>query len=277
MSLLHAFVLGIVQGLTEFLPISSSGHLILVPWLFGWNDFESDPELKKQFDVALHVGTAVAVLVYFRRDLGRIARAGLATLGTRKIASPDERLAWLLVMATIPGVVAGAVLSNVVSDSLSAPGLIAVMLALFSGVLFIADRVAGTRTIESVSVRDAVVIGVAQAVALQPGVSRSGITISAALFMGYDRASATRLSFLMATPIVLGACVFEAVKLFTSGGIPDDLVVAFLVGIAASGASGFVAISALLRFVRERTFGVFVVYRLALASLVLALIATGVR
>jgi undecaprenyl-diphosphatase len=275
-SLFHAFVLGLVQGLTEFLPISSSGHLVLVPWLFGWNDFD-DPELKKQFDVSLHIGTAIAVAIYFRTDLMRIAKAGLRTLAARRVETPDERLAWLLVLATIPGVIAGVLLDEIVADDLSSPGLIAIMLAAFSGVLYLADRCTGERTIESVSARDAVAVGVAQAVALQPGVSRSGITISTARFLGYDRPSATRLSFLMSMPIVLGACLYEAAKLFSSGGIPDDMVGAFAVGIATSAISGFIAIAALLRFVRERSFTPFVVYRLGLAALVLLLIATGVR
>ncbi|MGH9033594.1 MAG: undecaprenyl-diphosphate phosphatase, partial [Acidimicrobiia bacterium] len=186
MPILHAIVLGIVQGLTEFLPISSSGHLILVPELFGWNELTSDPELNKTFDVALHIGTFVGVAWYFRLDIVRYVRAALRSLRNRAIDDVDERIAWLLALSAVPGAIVGALLNDFIDDELGRPILIGVMLIAFAVVLQVADRLPGTRHAEGFALRDAALMGMAQALALQPGVSRAGATISMGRWLRFD-------------------------------------------------------------------------------------------
>jgi len=269
--------LGITQGLSEFLPISSSGHLILVPWIFGWQDFAGDPALEKSFDVALHIGTLVAVIFYFRKDLARYFFACLHTLRTRKIQTTDERLGWLIAITALPGFVAGAALDDIVTRHLGAPWLIGVMLIVFGLVLLAVDRLPATRDYEGFTLRDALLCGVAQAVALQPGVSRSGATMSMARVRGFDRPSAARISFLMSVPITLGAVSFKMLKLFTGDGIPADARTAFVVGIIASGISGFVAVAGLLKLLKTTSFMPFVIYRVLLGVSVILLAATTWR
>jgi undecaprenyl-diphosphatase len=274
---LHAIVLGIVQGLSEFLPISSSGHLILVPELFEWNELVHRPQLNKTFDVALHLGTLVAALWYFRRDLGRYAVAGLRTVRTRQIRSTDERLAWLLLLSAVPGAIVGAALSSTIDKELGDPVLIGGMLIVFGVVLWVADRLAGNRAPESFGTRDAVLMGVAQALALQPGISRSGVTMSVGRWLHFDRAAAARLSFLMSIPIIGGAALYKAVDVLTGRGIPDGFVEPMIWGTIASAVSGFVAIAGLLRLITTTSFAPFVVYRALLGVGVIVLFATGVR
>src|SRR4249919_2564318 len=214
----QALVMGIVQGLTEFLPVSSSGHLIIVPFLFGW----TDPFITSlAFSVMLHIGTLAALLVYFRTDWVRLVPAGFATIRDRSFgADPDRHLAWLLVAATIPAAAAGFFLNDVIEERFHGAGpetLLPVAIALVVGgmILWLADRLGRSdRTIERVTFPIAIAIGAAQALALIPGISRSGISISAARFAGLDRESAARFSFLMATPITAGAIVFEFRRLF---------------------------------------------------------------
>lgn len=276
MTILEAIVLGITQGLTEFAPISSSGHLILVPWLFGWSIVDA-PSLNKTFDVALHMGTLLGAVVYFRQDLGRYVVAWIGTVRRRAIETVDERLSWALVVGTIPGAVTGAVFEGVIEDTLGDPALIAVMLAVFGVVLYVVDlRAPVRRSIESVSVRDGLVLGIAQALALQPGVSRSGVTITVARLMAIDRESAARFSFLLSIPIIAGAGLYEGLDVVREG-VPPDLIGAFVAGIASSAISGFVVIAFLLSYLRRRDFLAFMVYRLAVAALVLGLLAAGVR
>ncbi|HET7234960.1 MAG TPA: undecaprenyl-diphosphatase UppP [Actinomycetota bacterium] len=277
MTILQAIVLGITQGITEFAPISSSGHLILVPWLFDW-PILADPDLNKTFDVALHIGTLVGALVYFRHDVWRYLRSWMRSIGARRIVTADERLAWALVVGTIPGVIAGATLEGVIQDQLGQPWLIAVMLAVFGVVLYVVDRMAAVRRhLDDLTVRDGLVLGVAQALALQPGVSRSGVTITAARAMGFDRETAARFSFLLSLPIIAGAAIYKGSDLVSSGGIPPGMTGPFLAGIAASAASGFLVIAFLLRYLRRHDFAIFMWYRIAVALLVLGVAAGGVR
>lgn len=275
--ILHAIILGITQGLSEFLPISSSGHLILVPWLFGWDELTRNPELNKSFDVALHVGTFVGAMAYFRLDVARIVASAVGSLRRRKVETPDERLAWLLALSTLPAALVGVLFESVIEEHLGAPWVIGVMLILFGLVLWVADRLVERREIGEFGLRDAVLLGCAQAAALQPGVSRSGGTISMARALGFSRDAAARLSFLMSLPIIGGAGLYKGVKLFAGDGIPPGFGGAFLWGTVAAGVTGFGAVWLLLRYVRTKSFAPFVWYRLAAGLAVLALSATTTR
>ena len=273
----HAIVLGLVQGLSEFLPISSSGHLLLVPWLFGWNDFAGDPQIEKAFDVALHLGTLVAAVGYFWSDLVVYVREGVRLVIKReKPANAQGRLAWLLVLSAVPAAAVGAVGEKYIDQKLGTPILIAISLIVFGLVLAWADRRAGTRPLEAYTTADALKVGAAQVLALNPGTSRSGITMTAARFIGFTRDAAVRASFLMAIPVTAGAVAYKMAKL-AKDGIPNGLALPLLVGIIASGLSGWLAVWGTLKLIRTRSFMPFVVYRVALGTLVLLLIATGVR
>jgi undecaprenyl-diphosphatase len=269
--LLHAIVLGIVQGLTEFLPISSSGHLLIVPWLFDWNDFD-DASVKKAFDVALHLGTLVAVVVHFRRDVVLLVRRGLS----KPPLDRDGRLAWLLVLTAVPAAVVGALFESWIDDELGTPAIIAGSLVVFGLLLGYVDRASGRRDVDQFTVRDALVIGSAQVLALNPGTSRSGITMTAARGLGFGREAAVRLSFLMSLPIITGAGVVKMAGL-VSDGVPDDLVVPMIVGVATAAISGWIAVWGLLRLVRTRSFTPFVLYRVALAAGIVTVLAAGWR
>jgi undecaprenyl-diphosphatase len=275
--ILHAIVLGIVQGLSEFLPISSSGHLILVPELFDWTELTRHPDLNKTFDVALHVGTFVGAAWYFRHDLARYIAAAWRSLRKRAIRSVDERMAWLLLVSAIPGAIVGATLEGVIEDYLGEPVLIGVMLIVFGVVLWLADRLPQRRREEDFQLRDALLMGTAQAVALQPGVSRSGITISMGRWLAFDREAAARLSFLMSLPIIAGAGLFEGAEVVADGGIPDDYVAPFLWGMVAAAVSSFLVIGWLLRFLQTRSFTPFVIYRFVVGAAVIIIFATGLR
>ena len=262
----QSLVMGIVQGLTEFLPISSSGHLIIVPWLFGW----TDPFLESlAFSVVLHGGTLAALLVYFRDDWRRLIPDGLATIRDRSFqGDPDRRLAWLLVASTVPAVIAALLFNDIIETNVRQVGLVALLLVVAAAILWAADRWGPrTHTIERLTFRGATGIGLAQALALIPGVSRSGISISAALFAGLDRADAARYSFLMAMPVTAMAVVYETFKLL-KGDVGGVEPVAMLVGVVSSFVAGMLAISFLLRYLRTRSYNIFVVYRLVLAAIV---------
>src|SRR5919197_1126446 len=199
----QAFVLGVVQGLTELLPVSSSGHLILVPWLGDWRYLEEHDAFNQTFDVALHLGTLFAVLAYFRREIVELLAAFFGSLARRRIRTQSERVAWAVFVATIPAALVGAALEDPIANHLGEPWQIAILLALFAGVLWVADRRPEQRGMERLSIPEAFVVGGAQALALMPGVSRSGITLTAGRFLGLTRDHAARFSFLLLAPIVL--------------------------------------------------------------------------
>ena len=254
----QAVVLGIVQGLGEFLPISSSAHLIVVPWLLGW------PDHGLAFDVALHVGTLAAVIYAFAGDWVRIVTAAVRGLLHGKPGEGEGRLLWLLVLASIPGAVAGLALGEAAETSFRSPLLIAITLSGVGAILLVADRQASSGDgARPVSVRDALLIGFAQALAIVPGVSRSGATISMALFLGYRREEAARFSFLLATPIIFGAALTKAPQLLRAS---DHT--AIVLGMLASGLVGLAAIRFLLGYVRTRTYRPFVYYRWAFSALI---------
>lgn len=254
-STFQAAILGVVQGLTEFLPVSSSAHLIIVPWLFGW----SDPGLA--FDVALHLGTLLALLVYYWRewlDMGLSLASGNAL---------PRRLLFLLIIASVPGAIIGVLLEKQAETIFRSPLLIATSMATLGLILWIADAFgAKARRLEDLNVLDALLIGLSQALAIIPGVSRSGATITTARILGIERADAANFSFLMATPIIAGAGMLEMHKLFHSG-----LASQLGWGFAAAAVFGVLAIAGLITFVRTRTYRPFAIYRIALAALVVAI------
>jgi undecaprenyl-diphosphatase len=272
----QALILGVTQGLTEFLPISSSGHLILVPWLFNWHYLETHSDFNKTFDVSLHLGTLIAVLAYFRLDAIALAGAWFRSIGKRAIETGEERLAWFVVVATIPAAIAGALGESFVEEKLGQPWQIAILLAVFAIVLWYADKTPVTRKMEEFDLRTAIGVGCAQALALAPGVSRSGITISAGRYLGLSRDDAARFSFFLYAPVVAGAVVFKGVK-DLHGGFPPGTTGPFIVGTMTSMVVGLVAIWALLSYLRRNNYNVFVIYRLAIAAAVLILIATGAK
>jgi undecaprenyl-diphosphatase len=273
----QALALGLVQGATELLPISSSGHLILVPWAADWTYLKNDDEFNQTFDVALHLGTLVAVVGYFWRDVVRLLGAWAGSLARRSISGSDERVAWAVVVATIPAAAAGALGESFIVDHLGEPWQIAILLAFFGLVLLGADRTPERRDLGTVGIKEGLAIGIAQSLALAPGVSRSGITISAARFLGLDRDSAARLSFLLLIPTTFGAVLWKGVTDVLLGDLPTGWHGPFVVGMLAALASGLLAIVFLLGFVRRHTYAPFVVYRIVVAVVVLGLIATGVR
>ena len=264
--------MGITQGVTEFAPVSSSGHLIIVPWLFHWS-IVNDPALNKTFDVALHMGTLLGALVYFWGDVVRYVKAFGRSIARRSLAETDERLAWALVIGTIPGAIAGAAFEDAITKDLGQPVLIAVMLAVFGVILWWVDKTSKTdRSFGSIGPRTGLAIGTAQALALQPGVSRSGITMMMGRLLGIDRESAARFSFLLAMPIIAGAGLLKGVDM-THGGF-QGYGSQFLWGFVASAISGFVVIWGLLGYLRKHSFAVFMWYRLTVAALMILLIAT---
>ena len=273
----QAFTLGVVQGLTELLPISSSGHLILVPWLFDWHYLTEHKDFNQTFDVALHLGTLVAVVVYFWADIVRLVAAWFRSVGRRAIETADEKVAWLVFVASIPAALAGAVGEQAIEDHLGEPWQIAINLAIFGGLLWVADRSAQTRRLEDLGLWTALGVGAAQALALMPGVSRSGITITAGRFLKLDRDSAARMSFFLLIPIVFGAVLYKGLTDVVFGGLPSGSTGPFVVGTVAAAGAGLIAIELLLGYVRRHDYTVFVVYRLCLAAAILIIIATGVR
>lgn len=276
MDVLEAIVLGLVQGLTEFLPISSSGHLILVPWLLDIQYLKDHPDFNKTFDVALHLGTLIGVVVYFRAEVIELIHGAFELVRTRSADTPRERLTLAIVIGTIPAVIVGGLGESFIQDNLGEPWQIAIFLALFGLLLGWADRRPGTRGLEDVTGRDALKIGLAQAASLAPGVSRSGITITTARALHLDRDAAARFSFLMLIPVTAGAVAYEGASVLRDG-LPTGQTLPLVLGMAAAAISGFVAIASLLALVRRRSYDVFVVYRLLAAAAILLLIAAGVK
>lgn len=264
---LQAVILGIIQGLTEFLPISSSAHLLLVPWIFGWH------HLGLEFDVALHIGTLLAVLIYFRRDFLQLIVDLFRSLSRTPPAaaekSTDARLAWAIVIGTIPAAVIGGLFGDALEEAFRSPVVTVVTLSVFGLFLLLADRYGRReRSVGSVGWRDGLLIGCAQALALIPGVSRSGVTITAALVLALGRRDAARFSFLLAGPIVTLAGLKAVFDLWMKGGLERGLVIPFAVGIIVSFVTGLLCISYFLRFLQKRSFLSFAVYRFLLASVI---------
>jgi undecaprenyl-diphosphatase len=273
----QALVLGTTQGFSELLPISSSGHLILVPWLAQWHYLETHETFNKTFDVALHLGTLVAVVAYFWADVVRYVRAWFASVGARAIRTPEERLAWAIAIATVPAAIAGALGEDAIDNHLGQPWQIAIFLAVFGLLLWIADRRPERDTLERVGLARATAIGLSQILALMPGVSRSGITITTGRFGGLNRDAAARFSFLLLIPIVLGAVLYKGLKHVVLDPLPAGSAGPFVVGTIAAAAVGLVAIDLLLGYVRRHDYSPFVLYRLAVAAFIVIVIASGWR
>jgi undecaprenyl-diphosphatase len=275
-SILEAILLGIVQGLTEFLPISSSGHLILVPWAQDYTFLRDNASFNKTFDVALHLGTLIGVVYYFRRELWEVVLGFLRTVRARTIEDTEGRLAWVLIVGTIPAVIVGGLGEDWIDDHLGEPWMIGIQLIVFGLLLGAADRLPQRKEVDGVTVREGLVIGVAQALALAPGTSRSGITITAGRFLGLTRDAAARISFLLLVPATAGAVALKGYQAI-SDGLPHGVAGPMIAGVIASAISGYLAIFWLLRYLRTRSYDAFVVYRVIVGILVLALIAAGVR
>jgi undecaprenyl-diphosphatase len=264
MTWFQALVMGLVQGLSEFLPISSSAHLFLTPWFLGWES----PGLS--FDVALHTGTLVAVAWYFRKEWIALAMSALSIARTRAVKTPDEWRLVFLVAATIPAAIAGLALEDLAETTFRSPTLIAINLMIMGVILYVVDRMAARdRPLAGMRLRDAITIGLVQCLALVPGVSRSGSTITGARLLGFDRQSAAVFSFLMSFPVTAAAAILKAPDAFRNSTDPATIVI----GIVAAAASSWLAIAVLLRYVARRSFGVFAVYRLLLGAAVLVAIA----
>ena len=276
MSELEALLLGIVQGLTEFLPISSSGHLILVPWLQDYTFLRENEAFNKTFDVALHIGTAAAVIAYFRHELIRMFMGFFRSLQRRSIEGLDERMAWVVVVGTIPAAIVGGLGESFIDDNLGEPWMIGIQLIVFGLVLAWADRLPQRRDLDGVRLRDGLYVGIAQALALAPGTSRSGITISAARYLGFDRESAARVSFLLLVPVTIGAGIVKAYDAIDVG-LPSGVAAPMIVGMIAAAITGFLAIAWLLRYVTTHSYDIFVIYRVVIGAGVLILIASGAR
>lgn len=273
----QALTLGAFQGATELLPISSSGHLILLPWLANWTYLETHDDFNRTFDVALHLGTTTAVVAYFWHEILALLAALWRSIRKRRIETPEERIVWFVVVATIPALIIGAALESFLSDNLGEPWQIAIFLAAFGILLWIADRSPQRLGMADLGLKQAVFMGFAQCLALMPGVSRSGITITAGRFMQLDRDSAARFSFLLLVPTTLGAIVYRGVKDILLGELPPGWEGPFVVGTLAALGAGLLAIDALLGYVRRHNYTPFVIYRLIVAAIIVLLIATGVR
>jgi len=266
MTLLESLFLGFVQGATEFLPVSSSGHLVLLPWLL------KIPEAGLAFSALLHWGTVLAVLLYFWRDILRLLRAGLVSLGTRSLEDPDARVAWWIVIGTIPAVVLGMLFDDLFEELFGNPRPVALFLLVTATLLWVSERIsAKTRSTEDLTWKEALLIGLAQALAITPGISRSGATIAAALVLGVRREDATRYSFLLGIPAILGAGLLSLLDLIGAGLSAGQWLV-MLAGFLAAAATGYAAIRWLLNYVRSRSLTVFAIY-CALMSVVMLLVS----
>ncbi len=263
MTPLQAIALGIIQGLSEFLPISSSAHLALAPWLFGWDD----PGLA--FDVALHFGTLLALLWYFRMEWLALVRGAVGIVTTGRIETPEKRKVIHLIVATIPGAIGGYLLQSKAESAFRSPQLIAIALIAMGIVLWLVDKLVDqARVLGEMRWIDAILIGLSQVIALIPGVSRSGSTITSGRGLRFDRESAAEFSFLMSGPIIAAAIIVEAPKALAQGGLTNEI----MSGVLASAISGWLAISILMRYISRHSYGIFAFYRVALGIAVLAVI-----
>ncbi len=273
MTLLQAFILGVVQGLTEFIPVSSSGHLVLVPWLLKW---DLEPQAAFVFDVLVQWGTLLAVIVYFRKDLKAITIAVLSSLRNRdQPLSPDARLAWLVALSTIPALFAGLLLKSLVEDAINSPKAVFIFLLITGGLLFLGEKLGRRfKSMTDISYADAIWIGIFQIFSLFPGVSRSGATISAGLLRGIKRDTAARFSFLMVVPIMIAAGFIALIDLAT---IPDalSLIGTLIIGFIVAAIVGYISIHWLLKFLSERSLYYFSVYCLLIG--LIGILAVGLN
>jgi undecaprenyl-diphosphatase len=279
-TIIQAIILGVVQGLTEFVPISSSAHLIIVPWLFKWRD----PGLS--FDIALHLGTLTALLWFFWSDWVRLVRAGIASIVERKIGDDlDRRMAWFLVIGTIPGGIVGLLAESKIEELFHQPDAthssgamiaMAIIVALLGAGLFLAERLARhSRGLSQLSLKDTIVIGLSQSLAIFPGVSRSGSTITAGLALGLQRETAARFSFLLATPIMLAAGLKSLLNIrseLATGAMAQSDLVIYVIGFLAAAISGYLCVKFLLRFLQRHSTDAFVYYRWLLAILIIVVV-----
>jgi undecaprenyl-diphosphatase len=249
----------------------------LVPWLFNWHFLLNDPSLNKTFDVALHLGTFVAVLVYFWREVGKLIAAWVRSIGRRSLADPMAKLAWLLIVSTIPAAIVGVALESFIEDRLGKPWIIAIAMIVFAGFMYLVDHIAKLdRELDSLTWFDAVLIGCAQALALCPGVSRSGITMMTGMLLRLDRESAARYSFLLSIPVIGGAAAYKALEV-AKDGLPAGTATPFAVGMVSAAVSGLAAIWFVLAYLKRHNFNLFVLYRIVVGVAVLILIVAGVR
>lgn len=269
MEILYAIFLGFLQGATEFLPVSSSGHLLLAEHFFGIE------EAGLTFDVVLHLATLAAILAYFRRDLGNLFLAFFGSYGPER--GPKERqMAFYICYATVPAVIAGLLLGDYVESAWRSPRLVAFSLSAAGILLWLAEkRGPRQRSFSSLGFWDTLIIGFAQALALIPGVSRSGSTITAGLFLGLNRVAAARFSFLLSAPVILGAGCYKMLKLFSGPGLENGQYLFYAVGFCSSALSGYAFIALLMRFVQTHSLAVFAYYRFFLTALVLSALAMG--
>jgi undecaprenyl-diphosphatase len=278
-TIIQSIILGLIQGATEFIPVSSSAHLILVPWLLGW----TDPALTSlPFDVALHLGTLAAVLAFFVQDWVRLIRAFFQSILQRRIGTdPDRRLVWLLILGTIPGAIAGFFFEGAIDDLFHKPGVpisltamlvMAAIVAAFGAILLLADRIARhTQGMEHLTLRQTILIGLSQALAIFPGVSRSGSTIAAGLALGLKREDAARFSFLLSAPIIAGAGVKSLWDVYSGlkdGALSGTELLFFPIGFFAAAVSGYLCIRFLLNYLQKRNVDLFAYYRWGLAIVV---------
>lgn len=263
MQIYQSIVLGIVQGLTELLPISSSAHLFLIPWFFNW-------EIPESFDVALHFGTLLAIGIFFFKDWIELIQGGLKTI-TKKEKSTEGRLFWYIVIATVPGGIIGFILDKYAEGILTQPLIIAIALIVMGIILYIVDKNAKNKTdYENLSFKQTFIIGLSQALAFIPGVSRSGITMTTGRLMGVKREAAAKYSFMLSAPIVLAATVFKLNEFIEFFAIANTAgIIAFIVGVLASFIVGILVIKFLLEFLRSRSFKVFAIYRIIIGILVI--------
>lgn len=262
--IVNAILLGIVQGITEFVPVSSSGHLVL---LHEWLNFDLANPLA--FDVAVHMGTLLAVVIFFWKDLSAYAKGFLDSLLKRSISSTESRLAWFLIAATIPGVIAGVLFDDFIEETLRSPVVVSIMLFLGALLFLVAERYTKRKKkVEQMTLKSSLLVGAAQALALIPGVSRSGITMVTGMQQGLKREEAARFSFLMSVPIIFGAGAKTALDVTTSGGVGSELPI-IVAGFASSGIVGYIVIAVFLRYLRKHPLDVFAYYRILLAAIVL--------
>lgn len=279
-TILQAIILGVIQGIAEFAPISSSAHLIIIPWLFGWDNPVTS---SLTFDMALHLGTLAAVLVYFRTDLWRLLRAGVRSIVERKIGDDfDRKLAWLLILGTIPAAIIGVLAEDAIdslfhSEGSAIPTAAMIVLALLLGgvglLMWLVEKVARhDRPLETMGAKDTLLIGSAQSLALFPGVSRSGSTLIAGMALGFKRDMAARFSFLLAVPITAAAGIKSVLDVggdLQAGLLATSDLMLIVIGVLSAGIAGFLCIHYLLRYLRNSTIMIFVYYRLGMAALVI--------